>query len=118
MSKLSQNSINLLEIVLKIANYSGFSKNEILSWTKDELDMALEFIRRQEQEQASVQLAIVDYQILLSREFDKKQQSEAKKCQAQAQKIRNILTGVKPKKSSLLSVFQSFGIYTNKKIKE
>ena len=108
----------LLRAIVKIAHYTHFDYDTISQMSIDEVNDILEIIKESEHNLASQKLAIVDYQILLSREFDKKQQSEAKKCQAQAQKIRNILTGVKPKKSSLLSVFQSFGIYTNKKIKE
>lgn len=106
----------MLEQICKVANYTHFSLEEITSMSVSELNQILALIEKEQHNQASIQLAIIDYHILLAREFDKKNQSQANKCQKQAQKIRGILTGVKPKKSNPLAMFQMFGIYTQKKV--
>ena len=104
---------DILKSIVKIANYTHFNYETISNLSLFETNSILEIITELEQAQASVQLAIVDYQILLSRESDKNQ---AHKNQAQAQQIRGVLTGGKRKKQTNLGFFQTLGIYKDKKI--
>ena len=103
----------MLKAIIKIANFTHFDLETISNLTLKETNEILDIIRELEQERISVKLAIADYQILLSRDGDKKQ---AQKNQTQANKIREILAGKKQEKQSNLGFFQSLGIYTNKKI--
>ncbi|MDZ4786730.1 MAG: hypothetical protein SGJ02_11715 [bacterium] len=56
---------NVFEAVLKIANFTHFPKEEILDWTIDEANKALEVIHESEQRQAQVLFAVADYKIFL-----------------------------------------------------
>ena len=82
-----------------MCNYTHQSIEEVSTWTLEQIKQVLDLIQQEQQEQNKVELALIDYQILMSREFDKKHQNDARKCQKQAQKIREALTGDKPKRS-------------------
>jgi hypothetical protein len=109
---MNQDSLYLFELTLKIANYTGFSRDEILSWTIDEIKHALDFINKEEQNKNKIKIALIDYQHFLhtSTKFDNKHQSEAQKCIRNATKIRNQLTGYKKPKNQNLSIFGNYRI--------
>lgn len=80
----------MLQQIIKIANYTHFDIDTIMSMSLSDCNEILELIEDEKRQANAVQLAIIDYQILLTQ--------DAKKNQKQAQKIRQVLTE-NPKKN-------------------
>jgi hypothetical protein len=101
MSNL-QNQTNLMLVALEIAHYTGWPKDEVFSWTADEIEMAINHIDTHKKEHWIKELMLVEYQILLTSEYNKKSGKTVvadtdayRRAKKQADKIKEYLTGFK-----------------------
>lgn len=88
---------NIFRGVLKIAHYTGFSKDEILSWTPDEINKAVEIINENDKKQAILLFSVADYNRIMNLEPTNKDgtvnNNEKEKFNQKAKKLRSIFTG-------------------------
>lgn len=100
---------NIFGAVVMIAHFTGFSKQEILSWTLDEINKALEIIKNQERKQAHLLFAIADYERLINAEptnsDGKINTTEKDKLINKAKNLRAVFTGEKVEKEDNNSKF-------------
>ena len=82
----------MLQAIIKIANYTHFDIDTVMAMSISDCKEILELIEDEKRQANAVQLAIIDYQILLTQ--------DPKKNSKQAQKIRKVLTE-NPKKNKV-----------------
>jgi len=88
---------NIFKAVLKIAHYTGFPKDEILNWTADEINKAVELIDDEVKKQATLLFSVADYERLISLEPTNQDGSinknQKEKINGKAKKLRSVFTG-------------------------
>jgi len=120
---------SLFRAVLKIAHFTGFSKEEITGWTTDEIEEALRIINEDEQLQNAELFALIDYYILKTTKYTKNVGSDKrpkivadkqarKKADKEAGRIRSVLTGqtLESEIDKNIRVFQGMGIASDYKV--
>ena len=103
---------NIFGAVIMIAHFTGFPKQEILSWTMDEVNKALEIIKNYEKKQAYLAFSVADYERLMNAEptnaDGKMNTNEKNKLTNKARELRAVFTGEVVEKEENNNRFFSF----------